>query len=409
MIPTQARVVIVGGGIAGASIAFHLAKIGWRDIVVLEQRELVSGTTSHAPGLVGQLRSSESLTKLLMESVSLYRSLRLNGEGGYFEVGSLRVASSTERFEEIKRQAEFAQRVGLEAHLLGPAETAQQFPLMSLDDVHGALFVPSDGSATATVLARSLIEEAERSGVSFHAKVRVRAVETTNGRIRAVETNEGRIETETLVVAAGIWSPLVGRMAGVALPLMPMQHQYVETAPLPELAGRTVANLRDPDKLIYLHQHDDRFVIGDYERNPQPFSVDAIPDRADPTVHTFDASHFEQLRHAMAERVPCLATIELTKCVNGLESFTPDGEFLLGPSREVQGFWAACGFCAHGVSGAGGVGQALAEWIVEGQPSVDLSATSIDRFRRQDSDLSFIEQSACRVYGTYYDIRRAEP
>lgn len=405
MIPTEARVVIVGGGIAGASIAFHLAKFGWRDIVVLEQGELVSGTTSHAPGLVGQLRSSASLTQLLIDSVALYRTLRVNGEAGYFPVGSLRVASSKERFAEIQRQAEFARQVGLEAHLLGPAETAQKFPLMSLDGVEGALFVPSDGSATATILARALIEEAQRLGVSFHANVRVRAMEVANGRIRAVETSDGRIETETLVVAAGIWSPLIGRMAGVSLPLTPMQHQFVVTSPIPELAGRTFANLRDPDKLIYLRQRDDTLVIGGYERNPRLFSVDAIPDRTDPTVQTFDSSHFAQLQRAAAERVPCLATTALAKCVNGLESFTPDGEFLLGPSREVAGFWAACGFCAHGVSGAGGVGKALAEWIVEGQPSVDLSATALDRFGPQAANPRFIEQGACRVYFTYYDLR----
>ena len=408
MIPTQARVVIVGGGIAGASIAYHLAKLGWRDIVVLEQGELVSGTTSHAPGLVGQLRSNVSLTKLLMDSVALYRTLLVNGEAGYFPVGSLRVASSKERFAELQRQAEFAQRVGLEAHLLGPVEAAEQCPLMSLDGVEGALFVPSDGSATATILARALIEEAQRSGVLFHAHVRVRAIEAPNDRIRAVETTEGRIETETLVVAAGIWSPLIARMVGVSLPLTPMQHQYVVTAPLPELAGLTIANLRDPDKLVYLRQRDESLVIGGYERNPRLFSVDAIPDRTDPTVQTFDASHFEQLRTAMAERVPCLATAELAKGVNGLESFTPDGEFLLGPSREVRGFWAACGFCAHGVSGAGGVGKALAEWIVAGQPSLDLSATALDRFGTQAADPRFIDQGACRVYGTYYDLRRTE-
>ncbi|MFM9959768.1 MAG: FAD-dependent oxidoreductase [Planctomycetaceae bacterium] len=409
MIPTEAQVVIVGGGIAGASIAYHLAKLGWRDIVVLEQGELISGTTSHAPGLVGQLRSSVSLTKLLMDSVALYRTLSVNGEPGYFPVGSLRVASSQERFTELQRQAEFAQRVGLEAHLLSPAEAAVQCPLMSLDGVEGALFVPSDGSATATLLARSLIDAAQRSGVSFHPHVRVRAIEAPDRRIRAVETNEGRIATETLVVAAGIWSPLVARLVGVSLPLTPMQHQYVVTAPLPELAGRTIANLRDPDKLVYLRQRDEALIIGGYERNPRLFSVETIPDRSDPTVQTFDASHFEQLRSAVAQRVPCLATAELAKGVNGLESFTPDGEFLLGPSREVHGFWAACGFCAHGISGAGGVGKALAEWIVVGQPSVDLSATALERFGPQAADPTFINQGASRVYGTYYDLRRVEP
>lgn len=405
----QARVVIVGGGIAGASIAYHLVQLGWRDIVVLEQHDLVSGTTSHAPGLVGQLRSSESLTKTLMASVELYRTLQVNGESGYSEVGSLRVASSKERFEELQRQAAFAQQLGLEADLLGPSETMRHFPLMSPANVEGSLFVPSDGSATATILARALIHKAQERGVSFHANARVLGLETFNGQIRAVETMAGRIETEVLVIAAGIWSPLIGRMAGISLPLTPMQHQYVVTASLPELAGCSVANLRDPDKLVYLRQREDTLIVGGYERNPRTFASDAIPDRSDPTVQTFDRRHFEQLLRPAAERVPCLATVELAQCVNGLESFTPDGEFLLGPSRQVQGLWAACGFCAHGVSGAGGVGKALAEWIVEGRPSLDLSSMALDRFGAQAADQGFIEDGARRVYGTYYDLRRAEP
>ena len=405
MIQSQARVVIVGGGIAGASIAYHLAKLGWRDVAVVEKGELVSGTTSHAPGLVGQLRSAASLTKMLMYSVELYRTLRVDGAPGFFEVGSLRLASSKQRLEEIKRQAAFARGVGLESHLLSAREAADLFPLMSLQGIEGALFVPSDGSATAPVLAQAMINEASAMGVSFRPRTRVRAIETANGSVRAIDTTVGRIETEIIIVATGIWSPLVGRLAGVAIPLIPMQHQYAATAPLAELAGRSVPNLRDPDKLIYMRQSESSLVIGGYERNPRPFRAEAIPDRRDPTVQSFNALHFEQLRRAAVERVPVIGSAEMAKQVNGLESFTPDGEFLLGPSNSLKGFWVACGFCAHGVSGAGGVGKVLAEWIVEGKPSVDLSGTEIDRFGDRAADASFIEREACRVYGTYYDIR----
>lgn len=406
MITDRARVVIVGGGIAGASIAFHLAKLGWRDVVVLEQDELVSGTTSHAPGLVGQLRSHPSLTRMLMHSVSLYRSLRVDGVAGYHEVGSLRLASSKPRLEELKRQAAFAKGVGLDVELLTPTEAGSLFPLMSLTGVEGALLVPSDGSATAPLLAKALLNEAISAGVSVHPRTRVQAVEKSGGRVRAVVTSAGRIETEHLVVACGIWSPIVGRLAGVALPLIPMQHQYAVTSDLPELQARTVPNLRDPDKLVYLRQKDAGFVIGGYERNPRPFAVESIPNRPDPTVHDFDPAHFDPLRRAAAERVPALASIEIVRGVNGLESFTPDGEFLLGQSRDVPGFWAACGFCAHGVSSAGGVGQLLAEWIVSGRPPLDVSQMALDRFGPQASDARFIEQSACKVYGTYYDLRK---
>ena len=395
----------MGGGISGASIAYHLAQLGGRDVAVLEQGEPVSGTTSHAPGLVGQLRSEVSLTKMLMYSVSLYRTLRVDGLPGYFKVGSLRVASSSGRLEEIKRQAAFATSVGLEAHLLSPCETSDLFPLMSLDGVEGALYLPSDGSATAPILAQAMLDAARAGGVAFYPHTRVQAIEKgSGGRVQAVVTANGRIETETLVVACGIWSPVVARMAGIALPLVPMQHQYAVTAALPELTGRTMPNLRDPDKLVYLRQRDAGLVIGGYERDPRPFTA-AIPDRPDPTVQPFDAAHFEPLRSAAAERVPCIGGAELTQQVNGLESFTPDGEFLLGPSTQVHGLWFACGFCAHGVSSAGGVGRVLAEWIVAGQPNIDFTHMAPDRFGSQAADSGYVEQAARRVYSTYYDLR----
>jgi 4-methylaminobutanoate oxidase (formaldehyde-forming) len=404
----RARVVIVGAGIAGASIAYHLARLGWGEVVVVERSEPVSGTTSHAPGLVGQLRSSPVLTGMLKYSVSLYCQLKFHDQPGYLEVGSLRLASSPARWQEIQRQAIFAQKVGLEAHLLSPHETATLFPLISLQGVEGALYLPHDGSAVAPILATALINQAQTQGISFLSHTVVQSVEVTGGRVRAVHTNAGRIETETLVVAAGIWSPLIGQMAGVPLALTPMQHQYALTESLPALAGQTLPNLRDPDKLVYLRQQGDTLVIGGYERNPRVFSVDAIPNRPDPTVYPFDRAHFEPLYRGAVERVPAVGSVGLSRGVNGLESFTPDGEFLLGPSTQVQGFWAACGFCAHGVSSAGGVGRVLAQWIVNGDPGVDLRNTALERFGNQAADTNWIQQRASEVYRTYYDVRKVQ-
>lgn len=400
----RARAVLVGAGIAGASIAYHLARRGWTDLLVLEQGALVSGTTSHAPGLVGQLRASPALTRLLMESVALYRTLDLDGVPGYLGEGSLRVASSKGRWSQLQQQAAAAQRVGLEAHLVGPDEALRLFPLMSPAGLEGGLYLPTDGSATAPVLARALIRRAQAAGVLFQDRTPVRAVEVADGRVRAVRTEAGRIETETLILASGIWSPRVGALAGVPIPLTPMQHQYAVTADLPALAGRLLPNLRDPDKLIYLRQRDQHFLIGGYERNPRVFEPEAIPESADPTVLPFDSAHFEPLRQACAERVPALADAALARPVNGLESFTPDGEFLLGPAPGMQGVWAACGFCAHGVSGSGGVGKALADWIVDGDPGLDLSEMALARFAGRTLDRAAIQEGACRIYRTYYDL-----
>lgn len=401
---TSARVVIVGGGIAGASIAFHLAKLGWRDVVVLEQGELVSGTTSHAPGLVGQLRSSVSLAKMLVSSVSLYRGLSLEGVPGFLGEGSVRLASSPGRWAQLQQQARHAAAIGLEAELISPSEVGRLCPVVDLAGVEGALYLPTDGSATAPVLAGALIRDAKALGVTFRARSRVVGIDVREGRVRGVRTATETIATESLVIACGIWSPTVGRLAGAEIPLTPMQHQYAQTEEVGELEGKTIPNVRDPDKLVYLRQNGTTLVVGGYERNPRPVAVGDIPEGENPTVGAFDEGHFEPLLRAAAERVPCVATVPLRKRVNGLESFTPDGEFILGPAAEVAGLWAACGFCAHGVSGAGGVGTVMAEWLVHGDPGLDLSAMAWSRFagRRLDDDV--VRRQACAIYSTYYDL-----
>jgi 4-methylaminobutanoate oxidase (formaldehyde-forming) len=402
---SHARVVIIGSGIAGSSIAYHLSELGWRDIVVLEQGELISGTTSHAPGLVGQLRSSVSLTKMLMHSVDLYRRLRVDDQPGYYEVGSLRVASSKARMEELKRQAGFARGVGLEVALLDARETRSLFPLMTTKGVEGALYLPSDGSARATILAQALANEARLRGVSFCPQTRVTGIDVVNGQVRAVDTTQGRISTEIVVVATGIWSPRIGRMAGVSIPLVPMQHQWVMTETLPELSyGMTLPNLRDPDKLVYFRQDGQSMIIGGYERNPLSFAVDDIPDNTNPTVHPFDTPRFIDLLDKSIERIPALQYVGLAKRINGLESFTPDGEFILGEAPEVHGFWVACGFCAHGVSGSGGVGKVMAEWIVNGEPELDVWHMDIRRFGSHTASRRYIASRVNEVYSTYYDI-----
>lgn len=402
---TSARVVIIGSGIAGSSIAYHLTRLGWRDVVVLEQGALISGTTAHAPGLVGQLRSSVSLTKMLMYSVKLYKELHVDGQPGYFGVGSLRLASSPERLEELKRQAGFARGVGLSAELLSPREAQAMFPLISLDGVTGALYLPDDGTARAPILAQTLADAAQQGGASFYPQTRVTGIDVRAGRVQAVETAQGRIQCEIVVAATGIWSPRIGRLAGVTIPLIPMQHQYVLTDALPELAtGAHVPNLRDPDKLVYYRQEGQGLILGGYERNPLAFAVDAIPDNANPTVHEHDEARFASLLAGCVERVPSLNGVELLKRVNGLESFTPDGEFILGEAPEVRGFWAACGFCAHGVSGSGGVGKVMAEWIVQGEPELDLWQMDIRRFGAYTASRKYIATRVHEIYSTYYDI-----
>ncbi|HLJ68057.1 MAG TPA: FAD-dependent oxidoreductase [Chloroflexota bacterium] len=400
----RSQTVVVGGGIAGASIAYHLALLGHRDVLVLDQGEPAGGTTSHAPGLVGQLRSSAGLTRLLMYSASLYRNLSSEGTPGFTPVGSLRLASSAERLAELQRQAGFCRSVGLEAHLLTGSEALRLFPLLAGDGLAGALFVPGDGSARATVLARVLIDRSERMGVRFLPYSRVTAIERTGGRVTSVWTPGGPIETEAVVVAAGVWSREIALRAGVRLPLAPVQHQYVATRPIPGLQGSHVPNVRDPDRLVYARQDGEALVVGGYERDCRLFSPEAGGGHPRSTVLPFDAERFAPLWHAATECIPALEAAGVDREVNGLEAFTPDGEFLLGPSSEVSGLWFACGFCAHGVSGAGGVGKTIAEWMAHGAPELDVWHLDIRRFAPQCSSARYVQSRIREVYATYYEI-----
>jgi 4-methylaminobutanoate oxidase (formaldehyde-forming) len=279
---------------------------------------------------------------------------------------------------------------------------------MNPEGVEGALYLPSDGSATAPVLAGAMTRDARSLGVEFLPHTRVTAIERRAQRVTAVETTAGRVETETLVIAAGIWSPLVAQLAGVAVPLVPMQHQYVETEPIEDFAGRTLPNVRDPDHLVYVRLKNDGLTVGGYERNPRALAG-AIPQGPDPTTLAYDERHFDVLWRNAVRRFPSLAKSRPARKVNGLESFTPDGAFLLGPCPAVKGLWIACGFCAHGISAGGGVGKAMAEWIVEGRPPMDLSGMAIGRFGEAPPSGNELMAAVRHVYSTYYDVTPVAP
>ncbi len=397
-------IIIIGSGICGTSLAFHLAKDGAGRILVLEQGALCSGTTSHAPGLAGQLRADPALMRILRESVAVYEEF---GEGAYQAVGSLRLASSLSRLQELREQKKVADGAGLECSLFDPDEIpARFFPHLDPSGVEGALWIPSDGSADAIGITSALRRSAQRAGVEFRDRARV-----TGLPAGGVEVEGQLIEAPVVVIATGIWSASLGRIAGVELPVVPIQHQVVWTQDLQQLQPeKPVANLRDPDHLVYFRQDGARLVVGGYERDPRPFNPEAIPKRdPNPSVRLFDAAHFRPLLENASLRVPLLrdTTLTFSKTLNGLESFTPDGHFLLGPFPQKPGLWAACGFCAHGVSGSGGVGKVLAKWILGGQPPFPLHHMEVARF--QDTPHTFDEaaEAVCGIYSSYYDIDRS--
>jgi sarcosine dehydrogenase len=405
-LPSSAKIVIVGGGIIGCSVAYHLGKMGLTDVLLLERGRLTSGSTWHAAGLVGQLRSSAGITQLLGYSVSLYDRLEQETglATGWKRNGGLRLACNAERWIEVKRQATTATSFGLEMQLLAPKEALRLWPLMQVDDVVGAAFLPTDGQASPSDIAMSLAKGARQSGVTIAEGVKVKSIEVEDGRVRAVVTDKGRIVCDKLVICAGLWSREVGCMAGVNIPVVPVQHQYLITERI-EGVTSGLPTLRDPDRLTYWKEEVGGLVMGGYEPNPKPWAVDGPP----PEPFEFqllenDLDHFEPILQLAAGRVPAMQTAGIKQFINGPESFTPDGNFILGEAPEVRGFFVGAGFNAFGIASGGGAGMALAEWVHKGEPPFDLWPVDIRRFGRNHLGAGWVRTRTLEAYAKHYTM-----
>jgi glycine cleavage system aminomethyltransferase T/glycine/D-amino acid oxidase-like deaminating enzyme len=401
---------VIGGGVAGTSVAYHLARLGWTDVVVVEQHDLTDGTTWHSAGFVGQLRSTISQTRLIMYSSTLYPELRERTglDPGWHGVGGLRLATTGPRVEELRRQASSATTYGLELELLGPAETAARLPLLAVDDVLAAGWLPGDGFLRPDALARALAAGAAGLGVEFATHTRVTGIEVVAGRVRAVLTDQGRIGTEVVVNAAGAAAGHIGQLAGVAIPIVPIKHQYVVTGPVPaEDAGivglEAIPTVRDPDHIVYFRGEGDGILVGGYIREPDVWQPGGPPLARARTLFEPDLAKFAESWAAVRHRVPSLVDAAIARVVHGPEAFTPDGEFLLGETA-VGGLWVAAGFCVHGLAAAGGVGKVTAEWIVDGTPEFDVSHMDIRRFGPHAASRSWATTRALDAYSRYYDI-----
>ncbi|HEY7935609.1 MAG TPA: FAD-dependent oxidoreductase [Candidatus Limnocylindrales bacterium] len=404
----QAQAVIIGGGVGGTSIAYHLAERGWRDIVLVDRAELTSGSTFHSAGLVGQLRSSVTLTRMMMDSVALYR--RLKAETGmdpaWHEVGSLRLASTPARMEELTRQAGWAKTFGLPLELIGPTEARDLFPLMSLDGVLGAVFLPTDGWLDPSGLALALAAGARARGARLETGTRVTAIDVADGRVMGVvveKAGERRtIRSAVVVNAGGMFAPEIGRLAGVNVPIIPMAHEYLFTERI-EGVTPSLPTMRDPDHLCYFREEVGGLCMGGYERHPAPWSLDGVPADFNGKLLAPDWPRFAEIMDGAVHRVPPIADAGINRMINGPEGFTPDNEFVLGES-EVRGFFVAAGFCAHGIAGAGGIGKQMASWIVDGEPELDLWKMDIRRFGAQYRSQAYTLARTVEVYQQYYDI-----
>ena len=402
--PNTARAVIVGGGIVGCSTAYHLAKMGW-DVVLIERRKLTSGTTFHAAGLVGQLRSNANITQLLGYSVDLYNTLEAEtGLGtGWKMNGGLRLACNNERWTEVKRQATTAHSFGLDMQLLTPKEAQDLWPLMTVDDVIGAAFLPTDGQANPSDITQALAKGARMAGARIFEDTKVLSVEVEKGVIKGVETEKGRIDTPIVIACCGQWTRTFAKSVGVNVPLVPMEHQYMVTERIDGVPAN-LPTLRDPDRLTYYKEEVGGLVMGGYEPNPKPWAVDGIPGGFHYTLLDSDFDHFEQLMELSLGRVPALEHAGVKELVNGPESFTPDGNFILGEAPELRNFFVGAGFNAFGIAAGGGAGMALAEWVAKGEPPFDLWPADIRRFGRPHFDDDWIRTRTIEAYGKHYTM-----
>ncbi len=411
-LPSSARIVIIGGGVGGASIAYHLAEMGCTDVVLVDRDQLTNGSTFHSAGLVGQLRSTVTSTTMMMYSVDLYRRLAADPETdpGWVECGGIRLASSPERLEELRRQVGWARTFGLALEEISVSEAAEMFPFMDTAGVLGATYLASDGYLDPSRLVHALAGSARKAGVLISPYTRVTGIDVDAGRVRAVRTDRGTIRAAVVVDAGGMYAAEIARMAGVRVPVAPFSHQYLVTQGFrSDDDHRRLPTLRDPDLLVYFREEARGLLMGGYERRSMPFALDrsgldSIPQDFNGKLLDEDWERFEEIAQGSARRVPIMETLPVRKLINGPEAFTPDNEYCLGET-DVRGFYAAAGFCAHGIAGAGGIGKVMAEWVLDGEPRMDVWEMDVLRFGRQYRSATYTLERVRENYETYYDIR----
>lgn len=404
-LPKHAQIVVIGGGIIGCSTAYHLARDHKADVLLLEQGKLTSGSTWHAAGLVGQLRSSASITQVLKYSVDLYKRLDAETglETGWRMTGCLRLACNEDRWTEYRRLATTAKSFGMEMHLLSPAEVKAMWPLMRVDDLVGASFLPTDGQASPSDITQSLAKGARMHGTRIVEGVRVTGFVMDGGRITHVETDAGRIACDMVVNCAGQWARQVGAMAGVNVPLQPVKHQYVITEAIEGIESST-PTVRDPDSRTYFKEEVGGLAMGGYEPDPIAWTTGDVPGDFQFQLFDDDWDHFEQHLVKAVHRVPALETTGVKQMINGPESFTPDGNFILGAAPECANMYVGAGFNAFGIASGGGAGWVLAEWVMKGEAPLDLWSVDIRRFSDLHRDRDWVCERTLEAYGKHYTI-----
>ena len=393
-IPSGARAVIIGGGVVGCSIAYHLGKLGWRDVVLLERKQLTCGTTWHAAGLIAQLRATQNMTRLAKYSQELYFGLEAETgvATGFKRNGSITVALTDERMEELRRSAAMARAFGVEIDEISPGDIASRYPGLMTDDAVGGVWLPKDGQADPVNITQALAKGARNFGASILQGVKVTGVNQANGRVTGVETDRGPINADYVVNAGGMWGREIGAMAGVAVPLHACEHFYIVTEAMTGLSPNLPV-LRVPDECAYYKEDAGKILLGAFEPNSKPWGMEGIPE---------DFDHFEPILEKAVERFPMLASAGIQTFFNGPESFTPDDRYVLGEAPELGNFFVAAGFNSVGIQSAGGAGMVLADWMDRGEAPIDLWDVDIRRMQPFQANRSYLQSRVSETLGLLY-------
>ena len=405
-LPSRAQVVIIGGGIVGTSVAYHLTRLGWTDVVLLEQGQLSSGTTWHAAGLLGQLRATEGGTRLVQYSAQLYSELEEETglATGFKRCGGVTVARTEDRMVQLRRTAATAEAYDLECELITPTRAKELYPVLATGDLVGAIWLAGDGTANPVDVTASLARGARDKGARVFERTRVLGIAQDGGQVTGVVTDQGPIEADMVVNCAGQWAKAVGALAGVHVPLHSAEHFYVVSEQI-EGVHTDLPILRDPDGYTYFKEEVGGLVIGGFEPEAKPWvAPDQLPYPFEFQLLDEDWDHFSILMESALLRIPALHHTGIKKFYNGPESFTPDNQFIIGEAPELRNFFVGAGFNSVGIASAGGAGRALAEWIVEGEPTVDLVAQDIRRFAPFNANNQWLHDRVGEILGLHYEI-----
>ncbi|MEL0142754.1 MAG: FAD-dependent oxidoreductase, partial [Alphaproteobacteria bacterium] len=402
-VPSHARAVIIGGGVVGCSIAYHLGKLGWRDVVLLERKQLTCGTTWHAAGLIAQLRATQNMTRLAKYSQELYFGLEAETgvATGFKRNGSITVALTDERMEELRRSAAMARAFGVEIDEISPSDIASRYPGLSVDDAVGGVWLPKDGQADPVNITQALAKGARNYGVTIHQGIKVTGITKDAGRVTGVTTDAGNITADYVVNAGGMWARDIGHMAGVAVPLHACEHFYIVTEAMPDLTANLPV-LRVPDECAYYKEDAGKILLGAFEPNSKPWGMNGIPEDFEFDSLPEDFDHFEPILARAVERFPMLATAGIQTFFNGPESFTPDDRYILGEAPELKNFFVAAGFNSVGIQSAGGAGMVLAEWMETGNAPIDLWDVDIRRMQPFQANRSYLQARVSETLGLLY-------